>query len=60
MPCLRRADRGHEVLLAERLDEVAEDAGLARARHDLGVAVRRQKHDRQLLLVEDPACGLEA
>ena len=49
----RRRDRRDEVLLAERLDEVAEDAGLDRARDELLLAVGGQHHDRDRPLVED-------
>ena len=48
-------DRGQEVLLAEGLDEIAEDAGLDGPGDELLLAVRRQHHDRDRSLFEDPA-----
>ena len=52
-------DRGHEVLLAERLHEVAEDARLDRAGDELLLAVGGQHHDRDRPLVEDPLRRLD-
>ena len=52
-------DRRQQVLLAERLDEVAEDAGLDGPRDELVLAVGRQHHDRDRPLVEDPAGRLD-
>jgi len=54
-----RVDRGQEILLAEGFDEVAEDAGLDRARDELVLAVGRQHHDRDRALVENAARGLD-
>ena len=56
----RRLDRGQQVLLAERLDEVAVDAGLDRARDDLRLAVGREHHDRDRPLLEDAPCSVDA
>jgi hypothetical protein len=53
VPCRRGRDRRKQVALAERLHEVAEDAGLDRARHELALAVGRHHHDRDRALVED-------
>ena len=55
----RRLDRGQQVGLAERLHEVAEDAGLDRSRHELALAVRGHHHDRDRPLVEDAPRGLD-
>ena len=55
----RGVDRGQQVLLAERLDEVAEDTGLDRARDELVLAVRGQHHDRDRPLVENPPRRLD-
>ena len=55
----RRADRREQVGLAERLDQVAEHAGLDRARDELLLAVRGQHHDRDRALVEDPPRRLD-
>ena len=54
--CRARAvlDRRQQVLLAERLHEVAEHARLDRARDQLVLAVRGQHHDRDRPLVQDP------
>ena len=59
MPGARRLDRRHEVLLAERLDEVPEDAGFDRARDELLLAVGGEQHDRHRAVVEDPPGGLD-
>ena len=53
MARLRRRDRRQQVLLAERLHEVAEHAGLDGARDEVVLAVRSQHHDRDRPLVED-------
>ena len=53
-------DRGQQVLFAERLHEIAEDAGLDGARHELVLSVRREHHDRDRSLVQDPPRGLDA
>ena len=58
-PRARGLDRGDDVLLAKRLDEVAEDADLDRARDELVLAERRQHHDRDRPLLEDPPRGLD-
>ena len=50
---------GQQVGLAERLHEVAEDAGLDRARHELALAVGGHHHDRDRPLVEDPPRRLD-
>ena len=52
-------DRRHDVLLAERLDEVAVDAGLGGAVDELALAERGQHHDRDRPLLEDLARGLD-
>ena len=46
VPRPRRRDRREKILLAERLHEVAEHAGLDRARDELLLAVRGEHHDR--------------
>ena len=60
MPRARGLDRGQQVRLAKRLDEVAEDSGLDRARHELVLAVRREHHDRDRPLGDDPSRRLDA
>ena len=55
----RRRDRGEKILLAERLHEVAEHAGLDRARDELLLAVRGEHHDRHGPLLEDPPRRLD-
>ena len=52
-------DRREEVLLAKRLHEIAEDAGLDRARDELLLPVRREHHDRDRPLLEDPPRRLD-
>ena len=59
MPRRRRRDRRQQVGLAERLHEVAEDAGLDRARDELALAVGGHHHDRDRPLVEDAARRLD-
>src|SRR6266540_1551306 len=54
------ADRREEVLLAERLDEIPEDAGLGCALHQLVLAVGGQHHDRDRTLVQDAPGRLDA
>src|SRR3954452_695072 len=46
VPRPRRLDRGHDVLLAERLDEIAVDADLGRPLDELALVERREDHDR--------------
>ncbi len=55
----RRADRREQVLLPERLDEIAEHAGLGGTLHELVLAVGREHHDRDRALLQDPARGLD-
>ena len=55
----RRLDRRHDVLLAERLDEVAVDADLGRALDELALVERGQHHDRDRPLLEDPPRRLD-
>ena len=56
----RSMDRRQQVLLAERLHEIAEDAGLGRPRDELLLPVRGQHHDRDRALVLDPPRRLDA
>ena len=53
------ANRRQEVLLAKRLDEVPEDAGLRRTLHELVLPVGGEHHDRNRALVEDAPGGLD-
>jgi hypothetical protein len=55
----RGANRREEVLLAERLDEIPEDAGLRRTLHELVLPVGGEHHDRDRALVEDSPGGLD-
>ena len=50
---------GQQVRLAERLDEIAEDARLDRAGDELLLAVGGEHHDRDRPLGEDAAGGLD-
>ena len=56
----RGLDRRQQIGLAERLDEVAEDACLDRARDELLLPVRGQHHDRDRALVEDAPRRVDA
>ena len=60
VPRLGGGDRRDEVLLAERLDEVAEDTRLDRAADELVLAVRGEHHDRDRLVGEDPPRRLDS
>ena len=59
MPGACRPNRGQQVLLAERLDQIAEHPGLDRARNKLVLPVRREHHDRNRPLVQDPPGGFD-
>ena len=48
-------NRGKQVLLPKRLDEVAEDAGFDGPGNELFLTVRGQHDDRNRPLVQDPA-----
>ena len=52
-------NRRQQVLLAEGLDEITEDAGLCGALDELVLAVRGQHHDRDRPLVQDPSSRLD-
>src|SRR5262245_63344567 len=52
-------DRRQEILLAERLDEVAEDPRLDGTRNELVLAVGSQHDDRYRALVEDSPRGFD-
>src|SRR6266540_3795923 len=52
-------DRREQILLAERLHEVPEDACFDSPRNQLVLAVGRQHHDRNRALVKDPPGGLD-
>ena len=53
-------DRRQQVVLAERLREVAEDAGVRCARHEAPLGERTHDHDRDRPLVEHPARRFDA
>src|SRR5437899_293568 len=55
----RRRDRREKILFAERLHEIAEHAGLDRARDELLLAVRREHHDWDGPLLEDSPRSLD-
>src|SRR5581483_911238 len=59
VPGARRLDRGQQIALAERLDQVAEHARLDGARDELLLAIRGQHHDRDRPRVEDPSRRLD-
>ena len=54
------ASRRDQILFAERLDEVAEDAGLDRAGDELILPVGGEHDDRDRALLEDPPGRLDA
>ena len=56
----RRADRGEQIGLPERLHEVAEDTRLDGARDELVLPIGGQHHDRNRALLENPARRLDA
>src|SRR5262245_23042650 len=57
--CPRRLDRGNDVLLAERLHEVAVHADLGRTLDELALVEGGQHHDRDRPLLDDPPRRLD-
>ena len=57
---LRGGQRGDEILFAERLYEVAEDAGVDRARDELVLPVGGEHDDRDGSLLENAARRIDA